>query len=261
MNEQRLLLSLLQFVALIAPAIAILMQVIVALHDEGNSEQSLYEVRLIQWSLILVLLGGIIIGVELFNFITNTIVKIGIILIFGSLPFLAISIWLANTRYLWRKESDLNFIEHIFNRIISIGSISVSTIFSGFVLFISFSLTQGIMINYLNYGYFYENNLIRIFFIIQFIVILILVILTLWGNNALPSTNLKKVVNNTFICFFTIYSFYLLFVVPVYIIVFLIVFIFEINKSNLFLNIPHIWSILIILILYLLPIDLSEHID
>lgn len=87
MTESDLLFSFLRFVALVAPAIAILMQLL-----SNNVNQSSFPFRLLEASLISIFMGGLIILYNLSVLIEGIYIQIGSFLIFMSLLFAAAAI-------------------------------------------------------------------------------------------------------------------------------------------------------------------------
>lgn len=101
------LLNLLQFVALVAPALAILMQVVLTIEDDRTLEigpLSIDELRILQLSLVIILLGGGIIGGQLITAVDNTHIVLGMVLIFGGLPFSAIAVFLMANKAAYADE-------------------------------------------------------------------------------------------------------------------------------------------------------------
>lgn len=88
MASQELLFSLLQFVALVVPALAILMQV---LDNRDGVDPEAF--RLLEGGLTLMVFGGIIIGGQLLNTISEISIVIGTISIFVAMIFAILAIW------------------------------------------------------------------------------------------------------------------------------------------------------------------------
>lgn len=87
MPNHELLFSLLRFVALVAPAIAILMQVL-----QERDSSSTASLRFLEICLLLMVGGGLVIMSQFFRIIGDSTTYFGSVLIFGSLLFLALAI-------------------------------------------------------------------------------------------------------------------------------------------------------------------------
>lgn len=151
MVETSTLLSLLQFVALAAPAIAILMQVTIE-RDAGD-----FVYHLLTSSLILVLFGGLIISYRLFISVGQPILSFGIILIFGAFVVLAVALAYSTISTALSSQPQMNIrdlpsyavqtFRNVGPRLLSI--VMIATSFGGTVL-----LFRGIINDYLSYGFF-----------------------------------------------------------------------------------------------------------
>jgi len=87
MDDEQFLLSLLQFVALVAPALALLMQVI------QNRDASDDAFKLLEGAFTLIIIGGLLILIRLLQQLEDFVTFIGTLMISGSLIFIAVAIW------------------------------------------------------------------------------------------------------------------------------------------------------------------------
>lgn len=266
MVEKTFLLSLLEFVALVAPVIAILMQAIVAFHDDIGSENSgpPVEFRILQWSLIIVIFGGLLIGIRLLQFIDDPLVYAGVVLIFGSLPFLAIVLWLTNTRASWRSNQSLDFHHHVSNQARNIFSIGFSlTLIAGIYITVSY-FSSDFLNKYIQYGLFSKNDSLSpaLFFQIVTFLLGIRVVLELNSQGFIPNQDFGVVTEKTIISYFTYLVMMTMFVAPVFIVFSLmsiyVLPLFGLDNSSSLLNIPYLWTVLTLFIAFSTSLDYSD---
>lgn len=196
MAETELLLSMLQFVALVAPAIAILMRVVKGLQEDIDSIGVPTEFRILQWAMFLMVIGGMLIGFRLLQMVNDPIIFWGIILVFGALPFLAVALWLNNARISWETSSTDDFGDFIKHRGLEFSSIGIPTfivggLYLGSSLFFSYFLAL-----YLNLGYIQDLQYITptTFFGAVLSILFLKNLQILYDNGLLPGTNYRGLI-------------------------------------------------------------------
>lgn len=161
MVESGFLLNLLQFVALVAPALAILMQVVLTVEDDRNLEVgpfSIDELRILQLSLVSILVGGAIIGGQLITFVNNLSITVGMVLIFGGLPFSAVAVFLmANKTTYAGKDSSTSLYEQIKENFTTAILIMLVAGLPAMVYFWLYEYTRKWVNTTFNFGFLYEG--------------------------------------------------------------------------------------------------------
>lgn len=260
MVETSTLLSLLQFVALAAPAIAILMQVT----QEMKAADFVF--HLLTSSLILIVFGGLLITYVIFTTINQPILSAGILLIFGSLVILAGA--LAFTTLLSAMESRQqasisNLPDFVRSLITQIGPPLLSVASIAFVYGLIIILTGDLLNEYISFGLFTSQSPLspEMFFVIISALLAIQSLLRLIENNILPSDDFSKVSNKTFVIVFTWILGYTVFVGPVFLFGVILtevdIWILPLSSSNILLNICYLWAGLVAVVLFAVDVDLE----
>jgi predicted anti-sigma-YlaC factor YlaD len=156
--ERDFLLALLRFVALISPAIVILMQVVSSVDHDNEIEIGpikFDELDVLKSSLGLILAGGTLIGIKLLSIMSDPVVMIAVILIFSALPASAFAAWL------FRKEDAFSGQGSIKDVIFSmkIVRLAVGTIIPAAIYYIALKEAESWLNQKMSIGLMTEGNL------------------------------------------------------------------------------------------------------
>jgi len=254
MPDRSLLLALLRFVALVAPAVAILMQVV---NDRDSGDGLSVEFELLQAAFTLIVVGGLIIGVQFLQTVNNRLTSLAIALIFASLPFLAIAIWWRNLPARIKPPESASPTESfrylIFDLIPMALVLILPFVFSGGVYYlVGDPLSAGLAI-----GFAADLSLLGgEFFLIGVLTVISVKSAHLaFQANGIPPKNVSNA--------FTATGFYYLIIISVFGVMVLLPYLaaigammfFNTNPTNVALNIPHIWSGVILLLILRMQVD------
>lgn len=245
------LLSILQFVALIIPAFAILMQIVTSIDiDEDIEVYSLKidEFKIFQYSLISVIGGGALILYRLLSYIENSSVIIGVILIFGSLPMTVLGIWILSGRRSFEGSSSDSLSDHLQaslgSTLRTLSSIVFVSIPPSFAIYLSSIYSN----EYLSFGIFQNGWILTThqFLSIGFLICIIKGVLTLnAGDTEIERTGGGQIGYEFGVGLLLVFL-YLVFTAPLYLASIGLLYvpenIFHIGKAHPVFNIPYIWS-------------------
>ncbi|WP_140408828.1 hypothetical protein [Natronolimnobius baerhuensis] len=266
MPDQELLLSLLQFVGLVAPAIAILMQALMSFHDSMDINRSGFplELELLTVSLLMIVSGGIVIGVSLLSQLDNPLVILGTGLTFLSLLFVIGAIITTIIRSAWLRSSADDFKTHLLNLTsilyyIFVAS-SVNIFFFGLALWAFWTYLDP----HLQYGIFAQYGPITPTMVVGIILLVLFMrsIMVKWEEGILFRTDNQMVIKYSFVASLSLIVFAVVFIFPSI----LIIAIFELipdhiislDESHKVYNIPVVWSIFILILIYAIPLNLLD---
>jgi hypothetical protein len=247
MVKDSFLLNLLQFVALVAPALAILMQVVLTIEDDRNLDVgpfSVDELRILQLSLVIVLSGGVIIGSKLIASIDDLTVVLGMSLIFGGLPFSAIAVLLmANKSAYTGASGSESLAEQVRRNLSNASSVLLSAGFPAVVYFLLYDHSKAWVDELLNFGFFYQGEITpSMFLAVGFAIMTATSLLTL---SRYDIENLKTALNLGVRNSLYLPMFLVVFGGPFYLIAYLSVNYsiggLSVSKANPLLNVTHIW--------------------
>lgn len=245
------LFSLLRFVALAVPAVAILMQVI-----QQNDETSSAPLRFLEISFLFMVFGGIVIMTQLLDSIGDNVVYLGTLLIFGSLIFLGSAIaWHAipATRDLELSISSMksfkNFSTIVVGRLIafSIPFMFMAIIYYLIADFVNRNLSIGLIseIDQLDPSIFYG---------IILLLIAIRTVLYLLNVGYLEKYSTSDVAKESFQASLLMNIVIPVFIIPVVVVLYVIV---NLPSFGLGLNVPdsifvssYIWTMFVVLSIY-----------
>lgn len=250
MPDQELLFSLLQFVALVIPAVAIIIQVLQGSNDESNSGI----IRVLELSLLLLFFGGLIIIGQLLYLIEGESVQIGTGLIFSSLIFVSLAL-------IWKSlplniEPSIDSIEDLLSLSKSALEILISFVLPiGAVVFVYF-FSNSWVVPILDIGPIHESNIITpslIFAVILFpipIRIIFYLINVGYVSNYTGIDTFSESLGAT-VLFVLIYP---LFVLPVYgaaqLIYIVLNYLIAIESTNIIFIFPHLWATFMIFVMF-----------
>jgi hypothetical protein len=252
MIQQDILFSILRFAALLAPAIAILMQLL-----EGTDENKSPSFRFLEVSFILIIIGTLVVIYQILVSIESTATQFATALIAGSLIFIAAGIG-------WRAVPGT---ENISPNIDTIGDlrklakllIGRPIIFSlpTIVAYLIFILLNESVGTYSNIGYISLTNDISssdFFAIFLFLIAVRTTVYLINTGHFYKHSFFEGVFEATIgtLLFFLVIA---VFVAPAFILAYPVHFvsnlIIDISMSNILFTLPHLWAILIALVMFI----------
>ncbi|WP_162562555.1 hypothetical protein [Salinigranum rubrum] len=261
MVEQSTLLQLIQFVGLITPALAILIDLLVRVHggiDGLSSGREIpIEVQILFTGIILILVGGMLVGYQLGIELDSTYTQVATLLIFGGLPFIALSVVVMNIRLSGISDPSGSLIEQSISGInyslsVILPLSSSSVVYFGAAFYFRDMINQTV-------NWFIFNSLVEpIWFIYGICVVSVYkVMYSLWSHNLLPTKNYGVVLRGWFVSTFTVGAFIILFTLPVYVVFFYAT---QFNvpyftKTSITMAVPYLWAVIILLALLYNDVD------
>jgi hypothetical protein len=247
------LLSILQFVAVIIPAFVVLIEVVIS-RDTGERIEigsfKIDEIRLLEYSLVFLILGTGLILYRLLSFIENPFTAYGVVFIFGSIPLSVIALWIMNNRREYNGSDSENMSKFIRNNMKNTLHKTV-IFFSGIIVPIAaIWLLPDVINNTLSFGIFSGSSILspQQFVSIGFVICAVKNVSTV--NSTYENT---EVGNPSFggslgsgIVLVLIYSIFtgIPYLIVILVLRFTGIYSF-IEPANVFLNIPFIWTILV----------------
>jgi len=214
MEHQSTLLQIIQFVGLITPALAILIELLIRFHgglDEIQEKKRLpIEVQVLFIGFGVILLGGMGVGFQMILTLDNQVTQFASILIFGGLPLLTISVILMNIRISVVSDSSSNLLRDIPTILQRASSVGVPLLFSGFLFFYPLIEFSSFINSNLNWWIFNDEIPPAWYFYIASGLISYKVLYSLWTHQSIPSDDLSGVAEDLFLVSFTAGAFFLL---------------------------------------------------
>lgn len=261
MVQQSTLLQIIQFVGLIAPALAILIELLVRFHgglDELSSKGELpVEIQILFFGFSGILFGGMLIGIQFGLTLNNQLTQIATILIFGGLPFLAIAIILINVRISGVSNPRSSTLENLSLNIRYALSIALPATLT-IVLFFGGSYYLRQNINSI-FDWWVFNDLVEpvwYFYAVSGFSLYKLMY-SLWTHEYIPTTNYTKSISGWFLVSFTIGGFLLVLSGSVFGIYYILLTweISFITRTSFLSAIPYIWGGMMVLVMTATEID------
>ena len=248
MVEQNVLLQIIQFVGLITPALAILIELLIRFHGGLNELQSNRQIPMEIQVLFLgfsgILLGGMGIGIQFMLTLDNQLTQIAVLLIFGGLPLLALSVLAMHVRISVISGTDTGIIEGFASSLNNAFSVSSPLLLTAIVYFGSITWFRDEINNTINWWIFNnELNTVLYLYIIGGL-FLYKTMYSLWSHEKIPSDNIKDAIEGWFVVSFTLFVFWLVLSGPVFVLYYFILplgipFITPVSAIS---SIPYIWG-------------------
>ena len=264
MADQATLLQLIQFVGLIAPALAILIELLVGFHgglrSMAENKEVPREVLILFVGFGMILTGGMVIGFQLISTIEGQLTQLAVALLFVGLPFMALSILGVNLRIYGATAEDRSLTETA----LMIPKMVVSNGFPLFVLVTVFWAPPAyfeMSINSLISWWIFNNTIEPVFYSYSVSALLSFkVVYSLWSHNHIPNTDVSEVIEPSLQGAFVVGLFWLLFSTPVFAAYYVLLALNVpfVNSTSLLSSIPFIWGGLLSVVLLspdLDPID------
>jgi len=264
MIQQSVLLQLIQFVGLITPALAILIELLVRFHgglgDLSSDKELPFEIQVLFLGFSAILLGGTIIGIQFGLGLDDPVTQMATLLVFGGLPLLAVSVIAINVRISGVSDPTSSLLD---NTILSIKyalSIVLPAILSAILFFGAvYYLRQGIN-SLLNWWIF--RGLVEpvwYFYVISTIA-WYKSMYSLWRQSLIPAMDYRDALGEWFVVSLTVGTLIIVLsgsVFGVYYILTLTKIPFM-TKTSVLSAIPYLWSVIVILAILLNKIDSNE---
>ena len=261
MVQQSVLLQLIQFVGLITPALAILIELLVRFHgglDELISNKELpFEVQVLFLGFSVILSGGMVVGIQFALGLNDPVTQVATFLIFGGLPLLAISVMAINIRISGVSDPTSSLLDNAFISIRYASSIALPAILSA-VLFFGSTYYFRAEINHAFNWWIFRGAVKPVwYFYALSAVSWYKSIYSLWMHSAIPTVDYTDAMGQWFVISFTIAAFLLIFSILVFGIYYALVLIrFPLmTRTSLLSAVPYLWGMMMALAVLLNEID------
>lgn len=224
MVEQAELLSFLEYIALIAPAIAVLMQLSLRFQrgsDQEGNKAAPVSFKLLQLSLLCTVIGGLLISSRLLMTISDPFILLGAGLVVIALLLLPFSILLIDSTWgiSLSSLSKEDVAKNGANRLRLVGSVILSVLFCAGIFGGVFWIGQMAVDSYVQYGFLRGNDIITpsIFYGIILLFLYVRVLIILWNEGSLLQTHIQDTFTESLILSLSILVFYAAIVGSLYI--------------------------------------------
>ena len=259
MPNEDTLLSILSFAALVAPAIAVVMQVL-----ENRGEQGSFQFTLLEVGLVTILSGTLILMIQLINKMENLLTILGSLLIFLSLSFAALAIgWSATSLSkkfaeatgaspdIWMVSKQAFYL----SLVISIPALVYGVILYSFDVLVSEGFNIGPIKNI-------DTVTPTILLGIVLFLLFIRTMIYLVRVSAIPVSDLNTSMRDSFsISLGLSFGYLALGAAPIYLsrlVFFVPDSIIQISQNNPGFTLPYAWSMLVVLVLFASKLDDEE---
>lgn len=264
MVNQSTLLPLLQFVGLIAPALAILIELLVKFHggisEIRDSGHVPVELQILFMAFVGILFGGVILGYQTITTLNSQLTKTALLMIFSGLPLLGVSLFAMNIRITTSPDGNVGLTERfilvirrVFTIIVPAGGVIVT--FSYMSYFVG-----GFANDLVNWWIFNSDIPPAYFFHLLFAIFAFKSLYELNQNELLPSNDARAVFEGAFVLILVLPLFIGLLTIPVFLLIFGAIEISQIPlaKNSIITSVPFIWCLIITLATLTVDFDLDE---
>jgi hypothetical protein len=262
------LLSILQFVAVLIPAFVVLIEIVISRDTGERIEVGSFrvdEIRLLEYSLVFLIVGTGLVLYRLLSFIENPFTTYGVIFVFGSIPLSVISLWIMSNRREY-DESDDQDISAFFQKNVESTFYKVVVLFASVVApIVALWASSRVVNNMLSFGIFYNGSILspHQFVSIGFVICAVRSMSTVSDSYENSEVGFSRLLGGSLGSGIVIVIVYLLFSGIPYMIAILILRFANnypfMDPTNVFLNIPFVWSVLVYYAL--LDFDYSPNIE
>lgn len=259
-DQQAILLQLVQFVGLIAPAVAILMELLVRLYGGlgtlTEDKEIPVELQILFAGFSAVLMGGVIVGFQLLTTIEDPITRSATFLIFGGLPLLSVAVILVNVK-IRNPVPDGGIKEQVAVSIVLLASAILPLILS-ILIFLGpiYRFKETIQTSLAWWVFAGPINTTWYFYFLA-VVLVYKLIYELWRRDTIPSSDIRDVLSDWATTTFVLGTLYSIFVLPIFGIYFLLVH-FSVpffSTKSLLSSIPFVWGGLMLFVVVSIDID------
>jgi len=264
MADQATLLQLLQFVGLITPALAILIELLVGFHgglkSMATDKKVPSEVLILFFGFGMILIGGVVIGFQLIETIEGQSTQIAAALVFIGLPFIALSVFGVNLRIYGVATETRGFR----GTALMISKLMVNTGIPAFILLAVFGVPPVYFTETINSTlnwWIFNNDLQPIlYFYLMGALLSFKVIYSLWSHSLIASTNVTGIFEPSLKGTFVVGTFWLLIAGPLFLAYYgmLIFNVPFIDATSLLSAVPFTWGTFLTLILLSPDLDPIE---
>ena len=264
MVEKSLLLQIIQFVGLIAPATAILTELLIRFHgglDEIRSKRKLpFEIQVLFIGIGAILIGGMAIGIQLTLSVQDSLTQVTMGLIFIGLPFLALSIAIVNIRISSVYDQSSSLLEvgttalRLATSVVMPATLSIALFIWPLVEFDDFINSEFAL-------WIFNGDFSAVWFFYGASIILVYkTMISLWSHNHIPNVNIPTILKSWFVVAFTVLTSFWILSIPVFII-YLALLSLElpfVTIDSVLGALPYFWSIILVIALLYAEIDPDE---
>ncbi|MDG5761693.1 hypothetical protein QA600_20425 [Natronococcus sp. A-GB1] len=251
MPDQELLFSLLQFVALVIPAVAVIIQIIQRSNDSSASGL----IRVLEWGLLLIFIGGLIIIWQLILIVDQIYVQVGIGFIFGSLLFVSLAL-------IWRTapldiEPSVDSFSDLWSLSKSVVGIVGSFSIPFLIVVATFYFSDPWLAPILNIGPVQESEVLTPSLVLAVILFPISIRIVFYLINVGYVTNhsTTDMLSESIAASILFVIIYPSFIIPVFVLAQIIYYagnyVVEIDSASLIFVFPHLWTAFMILIMFM----------
>lgn len=203
MVETSTLLQMIQFVGLITPALAILIELLIRFHggisNLKSNNQLPYEVQILFIGFSFLLFGGMILGLQLGLRLSNTTTQIAALLVFGSLPFLILTTVVMNLRISGFAGQSTSLAQRLLLSVNYTTSVAI-TLLGGLIVYILPVSHYNESINSLFDWWIFQTTVDPVWFFYGVGSILVYKLhYSLWSHDVIPSDSLPNVVKQVIV--------------------------------------------------------------
>lgn len=214
MVEQSTLLQIIQFVGLITPALAILIELLVRFHggleDISSQRDMPFEIQALFIGFSALLIGGVIIGIQLGQTLENRVTQIATLFIFGSLPFLAIAVLVMNIRISGIEESTNSLTKQTISSVKYSTSILFPLFLGALLFFYPIYHAESSLNSQLEWWIFSDSIKPAWYFYATAGILTYKLMYSLWVHNIIPDDDYGNIIGQWFVVSFTLTTLYLL---------------------------------------------------
>lgn len=261
MVQQSTLLQIIQFVGLITPALAILIELLVRFHgglDELQANRTLpIEIQILFLGFSAILLGGMGIGIQMILTLDDRVTQLAALLIFGGLPFLATSVLAMHVRISVVTGPDAGLIEGFIIGLRRASSVGLPLILTSIIYFGVINWLQKEALHLLSWWIFRNGLRSEWYFYIVATILIYKVMYSLWTHESIPTDDPGNVLRDWFVTSFTVGTFFSLLTGTVFAIYYILLLlkIPLITPSSELSAIPYIWGGVVVLALLYADVD------
>jgi len=263
--EQSTLLQIIQFVGLITPALAILIELLIRFHrglsELQDNKQLPLEIQILFLGFSAILLGGMGVGIQMIVTLNQSVTQFAALLIFGGLPLLAISILVVNVRISVVSDPSENIFQGFLSSLHRVSSVGLPLSLTIVLYFgpIDF-FRQGIN-KYISWWIFHSDVQPIWYFYIVFAILLYKTMYSLWAHGSIPTDDLSGMIGDWFVVSFTVGAFFSVLSLPVFLIYHLLlsVSIPFVTTTSPLSSAPYIWGIFLVFALLYNEIDPDQN--
>ena len=264
MVQQSVLLQIIQFVGLITPALAILIELLVRFHGGlpglASDKDLPVEIQILFIGFSAILFGGMVIGVQFGLTLDDPVTQSATLAIFGGLPFLALSLILVNIRISNISRPDTTMTDDLILAIRVSSSVAIPLLLSAILYFGMFNYFRQLIHSKVSWWIF-NGGIDPIWYFYSLSAMLVYKTLySLWRQNRIPTIRLGEVLGN-WLGITLVISIFLAITVGLPFVVYYILLIFDIpfiSQASFTSSMPYLWGGAMALALVSIDVNLDD---